>query len=79
MVDYKTLRVPEPAWERAKDQKEAADRTWGEQIVRPDDDADTDAGDVAAAIQSLESSMSAVEERTGRIERTLEQLEGGMR
>jgi len=78
MVDYKTLRVPVPAWERAKDQKENADRTWGEQIVRPEDgDGGTADGDVAGAIQSLESSLSAIEERTGRIERTLEQLEGG--
>lgn len=39
--DWKTLRVPEEAYDDAKEQKEANDRTWGEQIVRPDgDDAD---------------------------------------
>lgn len=36
--DYKTMRVPTDAWERAKEQKEAAGRTWGEQIVRPETD-----------------------------------------
>lgn len=36
--DYKTLRVPEGDWETAKEQKEGAGRTWGEQIVRPDAD-----------------------------------------
>lgn len=39
MTDYKTLRVPEDAWEEAKAQKEDHGRTWGEQIVRPDADA----------------------------------------
>lgn len=33
MTDYKTLRVPEDAWQEAKEQKEANDRTWGEQLV----------------------------------------------
>lgn len=36
-TDYKTLRVPEYAWTEAKEQKEAAGRTWGEQVVRPED------------------------------------------
>jgi hypothetical protein len=44
--DWKTLRVPAEAWERAKAQKERADRTWGEQIVRP---ADGDSPDDAPA------------------------------
>jgi len=43
MTEYKSLRVPVDAWEAAKAQKEDADRTWGDQIVRPDGD---DAGDV---------------------------------
>lgn len=76
MVDYKTLRVPEPAWERAKEQKEAENRTWGEQIVRPDGESAGDGADeFAAAVESLETSLSVVEERTGRIERTLDELQ----
>ena len=35
--DWKTLRVPPGAYEQAKTQKEANDRTWGEQIVRSED------------------------------------------
>lgn len=38
--DWKTLRVPPEAYEAAKAQKEDAGRTWGEQIVREDDDED---------------------------------------
>jgi hypothetical protein len=40
--DWKTLRVPADKYEEAKAQKEANDRTWGEQIVRPADDAEED-------------------------------------
>lgn len=36
--NYTTIRAPEDAVETARDQKEAAGRTWGEQIVRPDGD-----------------------------------------
>lgn len=97
--DWKTLRVPTDAWERAKEQKESAGRTWGEQIVRPDgeysDDGDAtavDADELADALadridypESQDSetiarrleSLATIEERTGRIERTLEDLGGG--
>lgn len=36
--DWKTLRVPPDAYERAQEQRKAAGRTWGEQIVRPEND-----------------------------------------
>mgnify|MGYP000435656514 CR=1 FL=1 len=36
--NWKTLRVPPEAYDRAKAQKEDHNRTWGEQLVRPDDD-----------------------------------------
>jgi len=39
--NWKTLRVPPEAYDEAKAQKEANDRTWGEQLVRPDDDDTT--------------------------------------
>lgn len=39
--NYKTLRVPKEAWQKAKEQKEEHNRTWGEQIVRPDVEENT--------------------------------------
>jgi hypothetical protein len=94
MTDYKTMRVPREAWEAAKAQKEEANRTWGEQIVRPDSDGlrehptapeldterlaelireevDTD----APAHDDVHDALAAIEERTGRIERQLEELQ----
>jgi len=62
--NWKTLRVPPEAYEEAKAQKEANGRTWGEQVVRPDDDR-TD-------LDALANSLATIEERTGRIERTLD-------
>lgn len=44
MAEWKTLRVPTDAYEKAKAQKEAHGRTWGQQIVR-----DADTGHVEAA------------------------------
>jgi len=41
--NWRTLRVPPEAYDEAKAQKEANDRTWGEQLVRPDDEDTTDA------------------------------------
>jgi len=34
--NWKTLRVPPEAYERAKEQKDEHDRTWGEQLVCED-------------------------------------------
>lgn len=52
--DWHTLRVPPEAYERAKAQKEADGRTWGDQIVRPDEDTedsdDLDADELAEQI-----------------------------
>lgn len=41
--DWKTLRVPPGAYEAAKAQKEANDRTWGEQIVRDESEEQNEA------------------------------------
>lgn len=52
--DYKTLRVPEDAWETARAQKEDAGRTWGEQIVRPDGESSTPDDLVQAVEDAIE-------------------------
>jgi hypothetical protein len=54
MVEYKTLRVPEHAWEQAKAQKENTGRTWGEQVVRPEGDDESESVDVSALADELE-------------------------
>lgn len=72
--DYKTMRVPADKWREAKEQKEAAGRTWGEQIVRPEVDGDNDSTTEAEVVDKMRQSIETVEERTGRIERQLEEL-----
>ena len=51
--DWKTLRVPPGAYETAKSQKEAAGRTWGEQIIR-EEDGDGGEGDTGPANHEYE-------------------------
>lgn len=57
--DWKTLRVRTSAWTEAKAQKENADRTWSEQIVRPDSDDSSvpdglsDMGDVFDELEKM--------------------------
>jgi hypothetical protein len=46
--DWKTLRVPADRYQEAKEQKESAGRTWGEQIVRPDDCDEMNTDELAA-------------------------------
>jgi len=60
--DWKTLRVPVEAWEQAKAQKEAEGRTWGEQIVRPDDGDSDD--NLADHIEKVLESVDKLPERT---------------
>jgi len=75
--DYKTLRVPDDAWERAREQKEAAGRTWGEQIVRPEgggEDGET------LSPEEFEQWVRELHELVERVpERTAEELEGRVR
>lgn len=87
MTEYKTLRVPEGAYETAKDSKRE-DETWGEFLQRCSDtppaikrfveagDADSDIpDDLRAQLDRIESSAATAEERAGRIESTLEGLQ----
>lgn len=65
MVEYKSLRVPKDAWEDAKAQKESADRTWGEQIVRSDgEDVEADTTQVSAEEIAAELDSAGVNEAT---------------
>jgi len=48
--NWKTLRVPPEAYDEAKEQKEAAGRTWGEQVVRQNDDTNSDVDELIDTI-----------------------------
>lgn len=67
--DWKTLRVPVEAWEKAKEQKEETGRTWGEQIVRDNGDGE----DVYDDFDRLAELVEAVPERTA------DEVEGRLR
>lgn len=78
--DWKTLRVPLGAWETAKEQKESAERTWGEQIVRPDgDNTSTDTAEVVEElkqeVEHLANSGAVFDEEAERIIGRIEDLE----
>jgi len=66
----KNIKVPEPLFDRLKDDK-GQHRSWP-QYLRDQLDDDEDMGGV-------ESSLQAIEERTGRMEQTLEELAEGRR
>lgn len=69
MTDYKTLRVPEDAWEEAKAQKEENGRTWGEQIVRNDGG---ESEDDAVVIETVEVSTGESGVTEADVERIVE-------
>lgn len=100
--NWKTLRVPPEAYDEAKEQKEEHGRTWGEQVVRDEDNAprdvdalvdelkdelsmtadpgaptsDADVERMMETLERIERAAGTVEERTGRIERAVEELGG---
>ena len=83
--DWKTLRVPPEAYAAAKEQKEAAGRTWGEQIVRPDGDSavrieasQADIGQLPP--DEIQAELDRLVELVERVpERTAEEIEGRFR
>jgi len=76
--DYKTMRVPTDAWEAAQSYRQEHGLTWGEYLRLPvDDDMGTEQPDIDADMLSdILSAATTAEERTGRIEQQLEQIEG---
>jgi hypothetical protein len=57
--NWKTLRVPADDYLDAKQQKEANGRTWGQQLVRPDDDETGDGVDEEALAERIVDSIGA--------------------
>jgi hypothetical protein len=79
--NWKTLRVPPEAYDEAKAQKEQHDRTWGEQLVRPDgDSADAvDAPDAEAIAEAFRQAFPYDEVAAQTASKTADELEGRMR
>jgi len=67
----KNIKVPEPLFGRLKDDK-GKHRSWPQYLRDQLDDGGED-------MDGVESSLQAIEERTGRIEQTLEELAGERR
>jgi len=55
--NWHTIRVPPEAYEQAKAQKEANGRTWGEQLVRPEEDGDSD--EVDELVDAIRDELNA--------------------
>jgi len=74
MSDRKNIKVPEPLFNRLKEDK-GAHRSWPQYFEDQlaDDDDDMDA---PVDMDVLKSSLETVEKRTGKIERTLEDMGG---
>lgn len=73
--DWKTLRVPEDAYEEAKAQKEAAGRTWGEQIVRAtESEGDVSNADLLERMDELGESVREATNAAQSTERMMEDL-----
>ena len=52
--NWKTLRVPPEAYDEAKAQKEANDRTWGEQLVCSNDSTTESGPTPDVVVESVE-------------------------
>ena len=79
MTDYKTMRVPVDAYERAKADKEDREVTWGEWLTLPCDNGveqqnDPIPAELGEKLDRIESAATTAEDRTGDIQRTLEGL-----
>jgi len=74
MTDYGTIKIPQSAYEHHNERRQDLGLTW-EQYINGQEPDPPDAPDM----DGVESSLQAIEERTGRIEQTLEELAEGRR
>lgn len=70
MSDKGTIRIPRDKFEEHNERRKEMGLTWVEYIDGEAPERGVDSGE----LERLVSSMEAVEERTGRIERTLDDL-----
>ncbi len=79
MTDYKTMRVPEDAHEKAKAHKEQLGVTWGEYLTLPTEDGstetqthDTDTSELMNQLTRLNNRLDELPEQTaGKVQERL--------
>jgi len=71
MTDYGTIKIPQSAYEHHNERRQDLGLTWEQYINGQEPNAPD--------MDGVESSLQEIEERTGRIERTLEELAEGRR
>jgi len=69
MTDYGTIKIPKDEYDRHNAKRKNLGDSWAEYI-------DGQAPDAVEGLAELQDAVATIEERTGRIERTLEELEG---
>jgi predicted CopG family antitoxin len=74
-TEYKTLRVPKPDYEKARESKEESE-TWGEFLQRCSENPPetVEFVEVDKTTAHLEDVLRTIEERTGNVEQQLEDL-----
>lgn len=74
MSNKGTIRIPRPTFDKHNQRRQDLGLTWEEYI---DGQAPESPGDeLGERLDRVESAVGTVEERTGRIERTLDELGG---
>ncbi len=77
MTDYKTMRVPEGAYETAKAHKEQLGVTWGEYLTLPTDDGEVYGTgidpEIVEQLQKMESTSELMDQLT-RLDNRLDEL-----
>jgi hypothetical protein len=73
-MEYGTIKIPREDYERHNERREAANLTWAEYIDGGAPDVRNGAEGLSD-VDDLTDAVKTIEERTGRIERTLEELQ----
>jgi len=80
MSDYKTMRVPEDAWEAAKAYKEEHELTWDEYLRLPVEDGSTtkrepELSELTEKLDKINRGVREATEAAQSAERSVEQLQ----
>jgi len=77
MADYKTMRVPEDAYETAKAHKEQLGVTWGEYLTLPTEDGEVYGtgidSEIVEQLQKMQSKGELMDQLT-RLDNRLDEL-----
>ncbi len=76
-MEYGTIKIPQDDYERHNDRRRDLGLTWAEYIDGQAPETPTAACKFPDDFENLADAVATIEERTGRIERTLEDLGAG--